>query len=557
MKKQIWEIGGMNSVPPQKIDNQRINTQEENYLVFEILEDGQLGFLIPNINNKYLHIYNRISYSKDKKTWIHPNIDEYIPVKKGEIWYCKGECLSVVNSGNNISGIGQFNGISDVTQIKYNVSGNISSILDIRKENPDAEKLLIELIEVLVGDEEAEELLKQQSPEEAAISVFGEDALMIDAIKYSDKNKTPAHFRNFIVSSEFVSDEPNLSDEEFIRHVISTGKDELSIEVVQKSLSKSCITQCMILSLIIGYTECSPKLDELFQSEGIVDASGLVIDYSTTCSRMFADCYNLIKAPKLPMTTLLPRCYSAMFSRCTSLTTAPELPATTLAHHCYTGMFNGCTSLITAPELPATTLANYCYEQIFYDCISLTTAPELPATILSENCYLNMFDSCTSLTIAPELPATTLANYCYEQMFNRCTSLVNAPVLPATTLTDGCYKSMFRNCTSLINAPALPATTLASACYEYMFSGCTGLTSTPALSATTLDRYCYHEMFRWCSKLNNITMLATDISAHYCLSDWVNGVSATGTFVKHPDMASLPTGDSGIPKGWTVEDAII
>lgn len=47
-------------------------------------------------------------------------------------------------------------------------------------------------------------------------------------------------------------------------------------------------------------------------------------------------------------------------------------------------------------------------------------------------------------------------------------------------------------------------------------------------------------------------MLATSISAGNCLSNWVKGVSSTGTFVKHPDMTTLPTGDSGIPSGWIV-----
>ena len=49
-------------------------------------------------------------------------------------------------------------------------------------------------------------------------------------------------------------------------------------------------------------------------------------------------------------------------------------------------------------------------------------------------------------------------------------------------------------------------------------------------------------------------MLATNISATGCLSNWVNGVASTGTFVKNPSMTSLPTGTSGIPSGWTVVD---
>ena len=59
-------------------------------------------------------------------------------------------------------------------------------------------------------------------------------------------------------------------------------------------------------------------------------------------------------------------------------------------------------------------------------------------------------------------------------------------------------------------------------------------------------------MFYGCSNLNHIKMLATDISATDCLSDWVSGVASTGTFVKNPNMTSLPTGNNGIPSGWTV-----
>jgi hypothetical protein len=113
-----------------------------------------------------------------------------------------------------------------------------------------------------------------------------------------------------------------------------------------------------------------------------------------------------------------------------------------------------------------------------------------------------MFDGCTNLTKAPELPATTLANYCYYSMFYNCTSLVTAPELPATTLAEECYANMFLHC----------------------------------------------------RKLNYIKMLATDISASGCLSTWVSGVSSTGTFVKHPQMTSLPTGSNGIPDGWTIEN---
>ena len=88
---------------------------------------------------------------------------------------------------------------------------------------------------------------------------------------------------------------------------------------------------------------------------------------------------------------------------------------------------------------------------------------------------------------------------------------------------------MFWNCTSLTTAPELPATTLASECYSGMFNGCTSL--------------------------NYIKCLTTDISASNYTYDWVKGVASTGTFVKAAGMTSWKTGTSGIPRGWTVQDA--
>ena len=206
-----------------------------------------------------------------------------------------------------------------------------------------------------------------------------------------------------------------------------------------------------------------------------------------------------------------------------------SLPAATLANDCYERMFEGCTSLTTAPELPARTMVEQCYNGMFQGCTNLTTAPELPATTLAHRCYYHMFDGCTSLTTAPELPAKTLAERCYETMFNRCTSLTTAPELPATTLANYCYNSMFNGCTSLTTAPELPATTLVDSCYNWMFYDCRSLNYIKAMFTTTpSDDY-------------------TD--------KWVDGVSATGTFVKNGAATWNVTGVHGVPSGWTVQTA--
>ena len=217
-------------------------------------------------------------------------------------------------------------------------------------------------------------------------------------------------------------------------------------------------------------------------------------------------------------------------------------------------LFDGCTQLTTAPELPATALAANCYNSMFNECTQLTTAPALPANVLAANCYYGMFLNCTNLQTAPILPATSLATSCYLNMFNGCKKLQTAPALPATTLAAYCYCGMFLNCTNLQTAPTLPATTLANYCYANMFQGCTSLTAAPALPAATLANNCYFQMFKSCTSLNSITMLATDISATMCLFEWVSDVAATGTFTKAAAMTSLPTGPSGIPSGWYVEN---
>ena len=152
----------------------------------------------------------------------------------------------------------------------------------------------------------------------------------------------------------------------------------------------------------------------------------------------------------------------------------------------------------------------------------------LPATSLREHCYNSMFMSCTKLTRAPELPATSLGSWCYCSMFSGCTSLKKAPELPATTLTDNCYRFMFRGCTSLETAPVLPAPTLEYLCYESMFEGCTSL--------------------------NKVVCYAIDISAENCTRNWLNNVSATGTFDKTEGFTGWTSGVNGIPEGWTVTE---
>lgn len=258
-------------------------------------------------------------------------------------------------------------------------------------------------------------------------------------------------------------------------------------------------------------------------------------------------------------------CYSHMFQNCTSLEYAPELPATMLENSCYSYMFDGCSNLTTVFDLPAVSLPGACYQFMFGNCTSLVNAPDIFATtntctVAEAGACSYMFYNCSSLVNPPKFRMLNLkgemtqngpGDSVYSGMFEGCSSLVTAPELPATTVSAYCYQGMFKNCTSLINAPELPATTIDYSCYSGMFEGCTSLITAPELLATTLQYYCYREMFKNCSNLNYIKCLAVDnINKNGSTTDWVNGVSATGTFVQNPS-ADWPTGINGIPSGWT------
>ena len=62
-------------------------------------------------------------------------------------------------------------------------------------------------------------------------------------------------------------------------------------------------------------------------------------------------------------------------------------------------------------------------------------------------------------------------------------------------------------------------------------------------------------MFSGCTKLNYVKMAATDVRAasYYCISNWLKGVSPTGTFIKNAAATWDVAGSSGIPEGWTVQ----
>ena len=166
----------------------------------------------------------------------------------------------------------------------------------------------------------------------------------------------------------------------------------------------------------------------------------------------------------------------------------------------------------------------------------------LPATALTEGCYAGLFSSSGTAT-APSV-------------YSR--KILGIPSLPATQLAKSCYAHMFFCSELKCSPPALPATVLAKHCYSQMFSG-SDIVSAPVLPAPALPtdilfgEGAYNEMFRNCHNLSSIECYVTDddtaIPGNALL--WTEDVAAEGTFTKKRGT-NWPTGENGIPDGWTV-----
>jgi hypothetical protein len=62
-------------------------------------------------------------------------------------------------------------------------------------------------------------------------------------------------------------------------------------------------------------------------------------------------------------------------------------------------------------------------------------------------------------------------------------------------------------------------------------------------------------MFQGCTSLNYIKAMFTTTPSTTYTNNWVQGVASTGTFVKNSAATWDVRGTSGIPTGWTVENA--
>ena len=140
----------------------------------------------------------------------------------------------------------------------------------------------------------------------------------------------------------------------------------------------------------------------------------------TSMHYAFAECKNLVVAPKIPesVTSL-----NGTFESCRSLTTAPTIPSTVTDMNC---TFDWCTSLRTY-------VGSKDADGDFSDYVIPNSVVDMTGT----------FVFCTAITFPPEFPSS-VANVSHT--FNECSQLCTAPVIPEG-VTD--VRGIFANCGSL------------------------------------------------------------------------------------------------------------
>lgn len=198
------------------------------------------------------------------------------------------------------------------------------------------------------------------------------------------------------------------------------------------------------------------------------------------------------------------------------------------------------------------------FQRMWYGDTHLTDAGNLviPFYNFNNNCFANGFQGCTALYRGPELYFTSCGNYGAQNMFRGCTSMIICTeylYINTCTFAD-CMNDMFRGCSSLISTPVMKNIQTSTRCFQRMFYECTSLVNNYIqLNAESLSSNAYDSMF-YNTKISSIKCMATDLSASNALNNWVYGVPGGGTFIKASGV-TWPSGDSGIPSGWTIEYA--
>lgn len=173
----------------------------------------------------------------------------------------------------------------------------------------------------------------------------------------------------------------------------------------------------------------------------------------------------------------------------------------------------------------------YAFRNLFANNTDLKGEISMPAEVIGEHACENMFAN-SSINYVPTLETIkTVKQSGMENMFSGCTSDLVAKTTLSAELYDRALYGMFNNCNKLTNCIFV----------DYI---------SPSDGSSSTD--CLSRLYFGCSSLNKIKVYFSTWNETYTV-DWVNGVSANGTFQK---VESLPENFNvnAIPEGWNCEN---
>lgn len=163
------------------------------------------------------------------------------------------------------------------------------------------------------------------------------------------------------------------------------------------------------------------------------------------------------------------------------------------------------------------------------------------------NAYLQLFYQSSIYDASQLLFRDINKDYCMYQIFYR-SSLVYPPLIYDSILDYYGMGYAFLGCANLKSIPDLSTCSFGLNSGTSCFASCTSLTSVKLnISEITISSGCNY-FFSGCSNLNQIQVNFTNWTG---LTDWVNSVASSGTFIK-PSELPEKYGGSYIPDGWTV-----
>jgi hypothetical protein len=136
----------------------------------------------------------------------------------------------------------------------------------------------------------------------------------------------------------------------------------------------------------------------------------------------------------------------------------------------------------------------------------------------------------------------------FSHLFRFSSKLTTLPLLPALTVEERGYR---------LFAAYSGAGNHVSICYETSFGTLgfgfleSGITSVELIGSSRPQQYQLYQVFKGCAKLSTIKVHFTQWVDADAISQWVSGVSSTGTFYK-PSALPEEYGTSRIPTGWSV-----